>query len=145
MAKQAFVPVDVFGKGFSDVVAAPGCRIDLFYGRLFEIAPEVRRMFPDDLAEQKNKLMAMLGTVVASLIRLDQLLPAVRALGQRHADYGVTAAHFEPVGAALLWTLEQGLGDDFTPEVKDAWTAVYTVLSSLMINAIEQKKMVQAA
>jgi len=116
-----------------------------FYDRLFEIAPEIRSMFPDDLSGQKKKLMAMLGTVVASLIRLDQLLPAVRALGQRHADYGVTAAHFEPVGAALLWTLEQGLGDDFTPEVKDAWTAVYTVLSSLMINAIEQKKMAQAA
>ena len=130
---------------FAKVAPIAATAADLFYGRLFEIAPEVRGMFPDDLAEQKNKLMAMLGTVVASLIRLDQLLPAVRALGERHAVYGVTAAHFEPVGAALLWTLEQGLGDDFTPEVKDAWTAVYTVLSSLMINAIEQKKMAQAA
>ena len=130
---------------FAKVAPIADTAADLFYGRLFEIAPEVRRMFPDDLAEQKKKLMAMLATVVASLIRLDQLVPAVRALGQRHADYGVSAAHFAPVGAALLWTLEQGLAEDFTPEVKEAWTAVYTVLSSLMINAIEQKKMAQAA
>jgi len=130
---------------FAKVAPIAATAADLFYGRLFETAPEVRRMFPDDLAEQKKKLMTMLGMVVGSLIRLDQLLPAVRALGQRHADYGVTAAHFAPVGGALLWTLEQGLGEDFTPEVKDAWTAVYTVLSSLMINSIEQKKMAQAA
>ena len=130
---------------FAKVAPIADTAADLFYGRLFEIAPEVRGMFPGDLAEQKKKLMTMLGTVVASLIRLDQLLPAVRALGHRHADYGVTANHFAPVGAALLWTLEQGLGEDFTPEVKEAWTAVYTVMSSLMINAIEQKRMAKAA
>jgi hemoglobin-like flavoprotein len=130
---------------FAKVAPIAATAADLFYGRLFEIAPEVSRMFPDDLTGQKKKLMAMLGTVVGSLIRLDQLVPAVRALGQRHADYGVTADHFEPVGAALLWTLEQGLGEDFTPEVKEAWAAVYTVLSSLMINAIEQKKLAEAA
>jgi hemoglobin-like flavoprotein len=130
---------------FAKVVPIAATAADLFYGRLFEIAPEVRGMFPDDLTEQKKKLMAMLGTAVGALTRLDQLLPAVKALGQRHADYGVKAAHFAPVGAALLWTLEQGLGEDFTLEVKDAWAAVYTVLSSLMINAIEQKRMAMAA
>ena len=122
---------------FAKVAPIAATAADLFYGRLFEIAPEVRGMFPDDLAEQKNKLMAMLGTVVASLIRLDQLLPAVRALGQRHADYGVTAAHFEPVGAALLWTLEQGLGRDWTPAVKEAWVNCYTLLSGAMISATQ--------
>jgi len=127
------------------VVPIAATAADLFYGRLFEIAPEIRSMFPDDLSGQKKKLMAMLGTVVGALARLDQLLPAVRTLGQRHADYGVTAEHFAPVGAALLWTLEQGLGEGFTPEVRDAWAAVYAVLSSLMINAIEQKKMAMAA
>jgi hemoglobin-like flavoprotein len=130
---------------FAKVAPIADTAADLFYGRLFEIAPELRSMFPDDLAEQKKKLMTMLATVVASLVRLDQLVPAVRALGQRHADYGVSAVHFKPVGAALLWTLEQGLGEDFTPEVKEAWTAVYIVLSSLMINAIEQKRMPRAA
>jgi nitric oxide dioxygenase len=130
---------------FAKVVPIAATAADLFYGRLFEIAPEIRSMFPDDLSGQKKKLMAMLGTVVGALARLDQLLPAVRTLGQRHADYGVTAEHFAPVGAALLWTLEQGLGEGFTPEVRDAWAAVYAVLSSLMINAIEQKKMAMAA
>ena len=72
---------------------------------LFEIAPEVRPMFPQDLKEQKVKLMAMLGTAVGSLHKLDTILPAVKALGERHKGYGVTAAHYAPVGAALLWTL----------------------------------------
>jgi hemoglobin-like flavoprotein len=130
---------------FARVAPISATVADLFYGRLFAIAPEVRSMFPDDLSGQKKKLMATLGTTVGALTRLDQLLPAVRALGQRHADYGVTAEHFAPVGAALLWTLEQGLGEGFTPEVKEAWVAVYAVLSSLMINAIEQKKMGMAA
>ncbi|HSI02566.1 MAG TPA: globin family protein [Reyranella sp.] len=130
---------------FAKVVPIAATAADLFYGRLFEIAPEVRGMFPDDLSEQKMKLMAMLGTAVGALTRLDQLLPAVKALGERHASYGVTAEHFAPVGAALLWTLEQGLAEDFTLEVKDAWAAVYAVLSSLMINAIERKRMAMAA
>jgi hemoglobin-like flavoprotein len=123
---------------FAKVAPIAATAADLFYGRLFEIAPEVRGMFPDDLAEQKKKLMAMLGTAVGALTRLDQLLPAVRALGARHAGYGVKAEHFTPVGAALLWTLEQGLGEDFTPEVKEAWAAVYAVLSALMITAMDR-------
>jgi hemoglobin-like flavoprotein len=110
---------------------------DLFYDRLFEIAPDVRRMFPDNLAEQKKKLMAMLGTAVAGLTKPEALLPAVRALGQRHAGYGVKAGHFAPVGAALIWTLEQGLGEAFTPEVKAAWVEVYGVLSQTMIEGLQ--------
>lgn len=132
-------------ESFAKVVPIAATAADLFYGRLFEIAPEVRSMFPDDITEQKKKLMTMLGIAVGALTRLDQLLPAVKALGHRHADYGVDAKHFAPVGAALLWTLEQGLGEEFTPEVKEAWTAIYAVLSSLMINAIEQKRMAKAA
>ena len=122
---------------FSKVVPIADTAADLFYGRLFEIAPEVRRLFPDDMTEQKKKLMAMLGTAVGSLTRLDTLMPAVRALGARHSGYGVTAAQFAPVGAALLWTLEQGLGEAFTPEVRQAWATVYNTLSSIMIDAME--------
>lgn len=117
---------------FAKVAPIAATAADLFYGRLFEIAPEVRAMFPDDLTDQKKKLMAMLGTAVGALTRLDQLLPAVRALGERHAGYGVKAAHFAPVGAALLWTLEKGLGPDFTPETKAAWTEAYTALAGVM-------------
>lgn len=128
---------------FGKVAPIAATAADLFYGRLFEIAPEVRRMFPDDLSEQKKKLMAMLGTVVGGLTRLETLMPAVRALGARHAGYGVTAEQFAPVGAALLWTLERGLGEAFTPEVKDAWATAYRVLSQTMIGAME--KMPKAA
>jgi hemoglobin-like flavoprotein len=121
---------------FAKVAPIAGVAADLFYGRLFAIAPDVRRMFPDDLKEQKKKLMAMLGTAVAGLTKPEALLPAVRALGQRHAGYGVKAGHFAPVGAALIWTLEQGLGEAFTSEVKDAWVEVYGVLSQTMIEGL---------
>lgn len=126
---------------FAQVAPIATIAADLFYGRLFEIAPQVRRMFPDDLSEQKKKLMAMLGTVVNGLTKLDMLMPAVRALGKRHAGYGVTDEHFAPVGAALLWTLEQGLGDGFTAEVKDAWATAYGVLSQVMIDAANEERL----
>ncbi len=98
-------------------------------------------MFPEDLKEQKKKLMAMLGTVVSGLANIDMLMPAVRALGKRHAGYGVYEEHFAPVGAALLWTLEVGLGSDFTAEVKDAWTTAYQALSQAMIDAANEVRM----
>ncbi|MFZ5778678.1 MAG: globin family protein [Pseudomonadota bacterium] len=124
---------------FAKVVPISATAADLFYGRLFEIAPQVRTMFPEDLSGQKKKLMAMLGTAVAGLSNLDALIPAVRALGRRHAGYGVTARHYAPVGAALLWTLEQGLGPDFTPEARDAWSTAYIVLSTTMIDAANER------
>jgi len=124
---------------FAEVVPIAGTAADLFYARLFEIAPDVRRMFPDDMALQKKKLMVMLGTAVNGLSRLDALLPAVHALGERHAGYGVQVEHFVPVGAALLWTLKQGLGDAFTPAVEEAWTIAYDVLSGAMIEAMIRK------
>ena len=122
---------------FAKVAPIAGVAADLFYDRLFETAPEVRRMFPSDLAEQKKKLMTMLGTAVAGLVKPDALLPVVRALGVRHAGYGVRAEHFAPVGAALIWTLEQGLGEAFTSGVKAAWVEVYGVLSQTMIDGMQ--------
>lgn len=109
----------------------------LFYGRLFEIAPEVRGLFNADMAEQGRKLMTTLTVVVNGLDNLPALMPAVNALAKKHVGYGVTAAHYAPVGAALLWTLEQGLGDAFTPAVRDGWTQAYTTLSGAMIAAAE--------
>lgn len=109
----------------------------LFYGRLFELDPSLRPMFPSDMKEQGRKLMHMLTLAVRGLDRPDQLIPAVEMLGRRHAGYGVKPEHYGTVGAALLWTLEQGLGDDFTPEVKDAWVAVYTLLANTMQTAAE--------
>ena len=126
---------------FAQVAPIAATAADLFYGRLFEIAPQVRAMFPADISEQKKKLMAMLGTVVSGLNNLDTLMPAVRALGRRHGGYGVKAQHYAPVGSALLWTLEKGLGAAFTPEVKDAWATAYIVLSTTMIDAANEKPM----
>ena len=120
---------------FKKVVPIAGTAADLFYDRLFAIAPEVRPMFPQDLKEQKKKLIAMLATAVTNLHQTEKIIPAVQELGKRHAGYGVTAKHYEPVGAALLWTLEQGLGAEFTPPLKAAWTETYVTLAGVMQNA----------
>jgi len=107
----------------------------LFYGRLFEIAPELRALFHGDMEAQGAKLMAMLATAVANLDRLDSIVPAVRALGARHAGYGVRAADYAPVAEALLWTLGQALGDAFTADTRAAWVAAYTLLAGQMQEA----------
>ncbi len=105
----------------------------LFYGRLFEIAPAVKPLFRGDMTEQGRKLMATLAVVVSGLSNLEGILPAASALAKRHVGYGVKAADYTPVGAALLWTLERGLGDAWTPDLAAAWGAAYTVLSEYMI------------
>ena|SRR5215469_2012466 len=104
----------------------------LFYDRLFLVDPTLRSLFKDDMEEQRNKLTVMLGVVVNGLTRLDALASIVRNLGSRHARYGVRDKHYVTVGAALLWTLEKGLGPAFTPEVKEAWTVAYGLLSATM-------------
>lgn len=120
---------------FRKVVPIAATAADLFYDRLFAIAPEVRTLFPDDLKEQKRKLIAMLATAVTNLHQVDTIALAVADLGRRHDDYGVKPEHYEPVGAALLWTLEQGLGPDFTPPVREAWTGAYLLLAGVMQDA----------
>lgn len=107
----------------------------MFYGRLFELDPDVRPLFQTDMQEQSRKLVQMITVAVTGLNRLEQIVPSVRALGRRHADYGVRKEHYETVGAALLWTLDQGLGDDFTPEVREAWTETYALLAGVMKEA----------
>src|SRR5687768_11035390 len=110
----------------------------LFYRRLFELDPSLERMFKGDMAEQRRKLMQMLTAAVKGLDRLEHLVPVVEDLGRRHAGYGVADAHYDTVGAALLWTLEKGLGQAFTPEVQDAWVAVYGLLAGTMKNAAKE-------
>ncbi|KAF0164815.1 MAG: hemoglobin-like protein (Hmp) [Rhodocyclaceae bacterium] len=108
---------------------------ELFYGRLFELDPSLRPMFKGDMAEQGSKLMTMLNMVVNSLDNLEPLLGAVENLGRRHVDYGVTESHYDTVGTALLWTLEKGLGEHFTPATREAWTHAYGTLASVMKQA----------
>lgn len=108
----------------------------LFYGRLFELDPTLERLFRrTDMVRQRQVLMGTLAVVVKTLDRIEELLPAVEALGRRHAGYGVRESHYATVGEALLWTLEQGLGEAFTPAVREAWTAAYGTLASVMIEA----------
>jgi nitric oxide dioxygenase len=108
---------------------------ETFYKRLFEIAPEYRALFKHNLKKQGAMLMSTLGLAVDSLNNLDAIVPAVRSLGQRHADYGVTAEHYQPVAEAFLWTLDHYLGNEFTPEVKEAWVQAYTTLAGVMIES----------
>jgi len=112
---------------------------ELFYGKLFEIAPEVKPLFAEsDMSEQGKKLMQMITVAVKGLDNLGELVPAVQKLGERHNTYGVKAEHYDFVGSALLDTLEKGLGDAFTPETKEAWTITYTTLAGVMIEAQEK-------
>lgn len=112
----------------------------LFYDRLFEIDPDIRTLFPHaDMAGQRRKLVAAIGTVVDEIDRIDALIPMIAALGRRHAGYGVTDAHYDTVGAALLWTLEKGLGEAWTPAAADAWTAAYTTIAGVMRSAADSE------
>lgn len=108
---------------------------ELFYGRLFELDPELKKLFKSDMKEQGRKLMAILNTAVNSLDKLETIVPAVQDMGRRHVDYGVKDADYDTVGAALIWTLEQGLGEGFTPDVKDAWVETYTIVATTMKDA----------
>jgi hemoglobin-like flavoprotein len=107
----------------------------LFYDKLFELDPGLKTLFKTDIKEQGRKLMATLKLAVKGLDDLEKLVPVVQDLGRRHAGYGVQSAHYGTVAEALLWALEQGLKDDFTPEVKEAWTAVYALLAETMVEA----------
>lgn len=111
---------------------------ELFYGKLFELNPSLKILFPDDMVEQKKKLMQTLAVCVNGLTDLGEIVPAVQTLGKRHVDYKVRNEDYDTVGQALLWALEQGLGEAWNPTVKDAWAAVYGVLASTMIEAAEQ-------
>ena len=111
---------------------------ELFYGKLFELNPEFKKLFKSDMKEQGRKLMAMLNTAVNSLDKLETIVPAVQDMGRRHVAYGVKDEDYDTVGEALLWTLEQGLGEGFTTEVKEAWVDTYTLVATTMKTAAAQ-------
>jgi hemoglobin-like flavoprotein len=125
--------VKAIQESFAKVAPISEQAAELFYGRLFEIAPAVKPLFRGDMKEQGRKLMATLAVVVNGLSNLEAILPAASALAKRHVNYGVKAADYVPVGTALLWTLERGLGADWTPQLEAAWGTAYGVLSEFMI------------
>jgi hemoglobin-like flavoprotein len=107
----------------------------LFYTKLFELDSDLKPLFRGDMDEQGRKLMTIIGTAVNGLDVLDEIVPVVEDLGKRHVDYGVKDKDYNTVGTALLWTLEQGLDNKFTPDVEEAWTVVYSLLADIMKTA----------
>lgn len=131
--------IDLVQSSFAQVKPIAATAAELFYDRLFTLDPKLRGLFRNDMTRQGQMLMSMIGAAVAGLRDLDRLVPVVRQLGARHVAYGVRSEHYATVGAALIWTLQQGLGHAFTPEVADAWTAAYTLLADVMqLGALEE-------
>lgn len=130
---------------WKQVAPSADAAADMFYRRLFEIDPATRKLFrATEMVAQRKKLLQTLSFAINGLDQLDVLVPKVEELGRRHAGYGVTDAHYDSVGAALLWTLEQGLGHAWTPEMASAWTEVYRLLSGIMRNAAARAKGLQS-
>lgn len=131
--------IELVQTSFKSVAAISEQAAELFYGRLFELDPSLKKLFKGDMKEQGKKLMATIGVAVASLKNLEKILPTVKALGASHKDYGVRDKDYDTVAEALLWTLEQGLGPAFTPETKKAWTKTYVTLATVMKDAAKNK------
>lgn len=120
---------------FTKVAPIADTAADIFYNRLFEIAPEVRPLFAADMSRQKEVLMQTLGTAVQNLHQVETILPVVKDLGVRHVGYGVKDEHYDTVGAALLYTLEKGLGEAWNDDLKEAWTETYVTVATVMKDA----------
>jgi nitric oxide dioxygenase len=127
--------IELVQASFAKVVPIAPQAAALFYARLFELAPQVRDLFGGDMEEQGRKLIAMLATVVNGLNRLDVIVPAAQKLAHRHVGYGARTEHYPVVGAALIDTLDRGLGAEFTSEVREAWIAAYGELAGVMVEA----------
>jgi hemoglobin-like flavoprotein len=131
--------IELVRSSFAAVEPIADIAATIFYRRLFDLDPAVRELFAaTDMAAQRRSLMQTLTVVVRALDRLETIVPAVEALGRRHGGYGVRPEDFETVGAALLDTLEEGLGASFTTETRDAWAAAYGILASVMIGAADE-------
>lgn len=132
--------IDLVQETFAMVKPIADSAASLFYGRLFTMDPSLRPLFKGDMARQGQMLMSMIGAAVGGLRDLERLAPVVKQLGSRHVGYGVKDEHYDTVGGALLWTLEQGLGPKFTPEVREAWIAAYTLLATVMQQGAAEAK-----
>jgi hemoglobin-like flavoprotein len=131
--------IDCIRQSFQEFVRTADDVGDLFYVRLFEIAPELRPLFPADIRQQSVKLVSMLGTIVAQLHDYAQLRPLLEDLARRHVSYGAVPRHYDMIGEALGWTLAKTLGARFDPTVRQAWTRAYGALATAMIEAASHK------
>lgn len=133
--------INLVQASFEDVRPIAATAAELFYDRLFTLDPSLKHLFKGDMPNQGRMLMSMIGSAVHGLKDLDKLAPVLRNLGARHVDYGVREEHYVTVGSALLWTLNAGLGEKFTPEVREAWTAAYGLLADVMqFGALEAER-----
>ena len=137
--------IEIVKQSFAKIMPFKEQAAELFYCRLFELDPSLRLMFKSDMTEQKQKLMVALALVVTNLEKMDGLLPAVRELGRRHKSYGVRNRHYDVVGAALLWTLEIGLGTGWSAELAEAWQQAYGRVAAAMIEGAESPEPKQQA
>lgn len=130
--------IEIVKSSWANVAPIADNAAALFYEKLFELDPALKSLFKSDMKEQGRKLMAMLNTAVNSLDKVETIVPAVQDMGRRHVTYGVKDEDYDTVGVALLWTLEQGLGEGFTEEVKVAWVDTYTLVATTMKTAVAQ-------
>lgn len=131
--------IELVEQSFEKVAPIADTAAELFYARLFELDPSLKSLFKTDLKAQGRKLMASITMVVKGLRKPETIVGPVQQLGRRHVEYGVKKEHYDTVGQALLDTLEKGLGDDFTPEVRHAWEEAYSLLANIMIDASYRK------
>jgi hemoglobin-like flavoprotein len=117
---------------FRKVMPIADTAASMFYARLFELDPSLKNLFKGDMKKQGMMLMSMIASAVRGLTDPNALIPVLHALGRRHSGYGVVDAHYTTVATALLWTLEKGLGDEFTAETREAWIAAYSMMASVM-------------
>ncbi|MCB0648720.1 MAG: hypothetical protein KDC49_18750 [Saprospiraceae bacterium] len=133
--------IELVQSSFQHVIPIADTAMEIFYSKLFERNPDLIALFPKSetgMGAQRNKLRDMLVAAVNGLSDIPALVPVLQSLGKRHVSYGVEDKHYDDVGAALIGTLEAGLGEAFTPDVKDAWVKVYGVMSSTMITAANE-------
>ena len=130
--------IELVQSSFAKVVPIADKAAEIFYAKLFDRDPSLKSLFKGDMTQQGNKLMTMIGTAVNGLNNLDAIVPAVQNLGRNHVGYGVTESMYADVGAALIETLEVGLGDEFTEDTKAAWVEVYALLSDTMKTAAKE-------
>lgn len=126
---------EIVRASFAEVAILPEVAGALFYERLFTLNPDFRALFKHDMRVQGVKLMSMLDVIVGHLDDPDEILPALREMGERHVEYGVKDADYDAVRESLLWMLEQVLGEGFTPAVSDAWAVCYAELAQKMTTA----------
>lgn len=131
--------IDLVQDSFAAVVPITDAAAAEFYRRLFELAPDTRALFRNDMAEQGRKLFLTLATVVDALDRLDSIVPVARELAIRHISYGAKDRHYKAVGSALIETLKVGLGALFDQEIEEAWSAAYAILSGTMLTAVRER------